>query len=109
MTFCNAILISMEDGVAKHSFFGYADAMSILRHLAVCGQQGEILHTDDGLDAEQHFLASATLRQRVSQAKQKVELDTRIKSVLDGQGVPADPGLRAKFHAAFREMSCFSV
>lgn len=109
MTICNAILISMENGVAQHSFFAVNDAISILRHLAACGEQGEVLHTDDGLDAEQHYRTNATLQHRVSQVKQKVEVNTRIKSVLDGQGVPADPGLRAKFHAAFWEMSCVSI
>lgn len=109
MTTCNAILISMENGVAQHSFFAAEDALSIATHLAACGEQGEVMHTDDGLDAEHHYRTCANLRHRVSQAKQKVEINTRIKSVLDGQGVPADPVLRAKCHAAFWEMTCYAI
>jgi len=108
MSTTNAILISMDQGIAKHAFFAENEAKEILAKLATAGQRGCILSTDMG-DAKSHYNTSAQLRQRVAQAKQKIEIDTRIQSVLDRQGVPSDPTLRAKFHAAFWELSCYSI
>lgn len=109
MTICNAILISMEGRVAKPAYFCEFDANAIYEYLKASGQEAFVICLEAGVDAHQQYRSSALLRQRIAQAIQKVEIDTRIRTVLDGQGVPGDPELRKKFHAAFWELSCFSI
>lgn len=109
MTSSNAILISMEKGVAKPTYFCEFDANAVCEYLKASGQEGIVISLEANVDAQQQYRSSALLRQRVAQAIQKVEIDTRIRAVLDGQGVPGDRALRQKLHAAFWELSCFSI
>ena len=99
----NTILVFEDAGKAQHCFCTEAEATDRLQKATAAGSGGSMFINED-LGAEMVYAVSPDLRERVEEAKRKLNHDLTIRDALNRHGVPTDRDLRIKIKKAIDDL-----